>query len=37
MARSKAWLLQAINLATQLGFWDDVAEYKAELKQLEGN
>lgn len=29
------WLKKAISLAEQLGFWDDVAIYKAELKKLE--
>lgn len=35
MAQTRASLLYAIDLASRLGFWDDVAEHKAELKELE--
>lgn len=33
---TKPWLLKAIEMATNLGFSDDVAHWNAELKKLEG-
>jgi hypothetical protein len=32
---TKAQLKQLISSATQLGYWDDVADFKAELAKLE--
>lgn len=31
----RAQLLEAIRLATALGFWDDVAHWKSELAKLD--
>ena len=33
---TRPWLVEAIRLATELRFWDDVANWNAELKKLEG-